>query len=103
MPPGLPVGRQVFLYGHYREVMASAKVVMLKTLKCPVRVVWVFRETQWITLFSTDLDLTTAQIIEYYGASLPAVRQGGKLNPVAKESNRTLGAAKATPAMPMRS
>ena len=59
---------RVFLYGHYREVMASTKVVMLKTLKCPVRVVWVFRKTQWIALFSTDLDLTTEQIIEYYGA-----------------------------------
>lgn len=59
---------RVFLYGHYREVMASTKVVMLKTLKCPVRVVWVFRKTQWIAFFSTDLNLTTAQIIEYYGA-----------------------------------
>ena len=59
---------RVFVYGHYREVLASTKVVMLKTLKCPVRVVWVFRKTQWIALFSTDLDLTTEQIIEYYGA-----------------------------------
>jgi len=59
---------RVFLYGHYREVMASTKVVMLKTLKCPVRVVWVFRKTQWIAFFSTDLNLTTEQIIEYYGA-----------------------------------
>ena len=59
---------RVFLYGRYREVMASTKVVMLKTLKCPVRVVWVFRKTQWIALFSTDLNLTTGQIIEYYGA-----------------------------------
>ena len=59
---------RVFLYGHYREVLASTKVVMLKTLKCPVRVVWVFRKTQWIALFSTDLDLATEQIIGYYGA-----------------------------------
>jgi hypothetical protein len=59
---------RVFLYGHYREVLASTKVVMLKTLKCPVRVVWIFRKTRWIALFSTDLDLTTEQIIEYYGA-----------------------------------
>lgn len=59
---------RVFLYGQYREVMASTKLLMLKTLKCPVRVVWVFRKTQWIALFSTDLDLTTEQIIEYYGA-----------------------------------
>ena len=27
-----------------------------------------FRKTQWISLFSTDLDLTAEQIIEYYGA-----------------------------------
>ena len=59
---------RVFLYGHYRDVMAASKVVMLKTLKCPVRVVWVYRNTQWVALFSTDLDLTTEQIIEYYGA-----------------------------------
>lgn len=59
---------RVFLYGHYRDVLASTKVVMLKTLKCPVRVVWIFRNTQWIALFSTDLDLTAEQIIEYYGA-----------------------------------
>jgi len=60
--------RRVFLYGQYRTVMASTKLLMLKTLKCPVRVVWVFRKTQWIALFATDLDLTTEQIIEYYGA-----------------------------------
>jgi hypothetical protein len=59
---------RVFLYGQYRDVLASVKVVMLKTLKCPVRVVWVFRKTQWIALFSTDLDCTTEHIIEYYGA-----------------------------------
>jgi ribosomal protein L32 len=59
---------RVFLYGHYRDVLATTKVVMLKTLKCPVRVVWVYRNTQWVAFFSTDLDLTTEQIIEYYGA-----------------------------------
>jgi hypothetical protein len=59
---------RVFLYGQYREVLASTKVIMLKTLKCPVRVVWVFRKIQWTALFSTDLDLTAEQIIEYYGA-----------------------------------
>ena len=59
---------RVFLYGHYRGVLASAKAVMLKTLKCPVRVVWIFRKTQWIALFSTDLGLTAEQIIGHYGA-----------------------------------
>jgi hypothetical protein len=59
---------RVFLYGKYREVNAFSRTVMLKTLKCPVRVVWVFRKTQWIALFSTDMDLSVEQIIEYYGA-----------------------------------
>jgi len=59
---------RVFLYGHHRDVLVTTKLVMLKTLKCPVRVIWVFRKTQWIALFSTDLDLSIEQIIEYYGA-----------------------------------
>ncbi len=56
---------RVFLYGHYRDVPVTTKLVMLKTLKFPVRVVRVFRKTQWIALFSTDLDLSIEQIIEY--------------------------------------
>jgi len=64
----LASSHRVFLYGHYRDVLVTTKLVMLKTLKCPVRVVWVFRKTQWIALFSTDLNLSTEQIIEYYGA-----------------------------------
>jgi hypothetical protein len=56
------------LYGGVREVMAVDRLVMLKTLRCPVRVVWVFRKTQWIALVTTDLALTVAQIIEFYGA-----------------------------------
>jgi len=59
---------RVFLYGNYRDVMLYSTVVMLKTLKCPVRVVWVFRKNQWVALFSTDLNLSIKQIIEYYGA-----------------------------------
>lgn len=59
---------RVFLYGKYRDVNAFSRTVMLKTLKCPVRVVWVFRKTQWVALFSTDMDLSVEQIIEYYGA-----------------------------------
>ena len=58
----------VNLYGKQREAKAYDRVVMLKTLKRPVRVVWVFRRTQWIALFSTDLELSVTQIIEYYGA-----------------------------------
>ena len=58
----------VNLYGKRRKVIAYDRIVMLKTLKRPVRVVWVFRQTRWIALFTTDLDLSVTQIIEYYGA-----------------------------------
>ncbi|WP_230990729.1 hypothetical protein [Bathymodiolus platifrons methanotrophic gill symbiont] len=53
----------VNLYGKQREVSAYSRVVMLKTLKRPVQVVWVFRRTQWIALFTTDLNLSITQII----------------------------------------
>ena len=56
------------LYGRQREVWAHDKLLMLKTLKCAVRVVWVYRKTQWIALYTTDLELSVEQIIEYYGA-----------------------------------
>ena len=56
------------LYGGVREVTAVERLVMLKTLRCQVRVVWVFRKTQWIALMTTDLTLSVAQIVEYYGA-----------------------------------
>ena len=58
----------VFLYGKYRDVKAFSNTVILKTLKHPIRVVWVFRKTQWIALYSTDMDLSIEQIIDYYGA-----------------------------------
>lgn len=58
----------VFLYGKQREVLAYEQVVMLKNLRCPARVVWVFRKTQWVAFFTTDLTLSVQQIIEYYGA-----------------------------------
>jgi hypothetical protein len=56
------------VYGALREVVAAEGVVMLKTLRCPVRVVWVYRKTQWVALMTTDLDLSIEQIIEYYSA-----------------------------------
>jgi len=59
---------RVFLYGRCRDVLTSTKLVMLKSIKCPVKVVWIFRNSQWIAIFSTDLDLSTRQIIEFYGA-----------------------------------
>jgi hypothetical protein len=58
----------VNLYGKRRKASAYDRIVMLKTLKRPVRVVWIFRQTRWIALFTTDLDLSVTQIIEYYGA-----------------------------------
>ena len=56
------------VYGAVREVVAADQVVMLKTLRCPVRVVWVYRKTQWVALMTTDLDPSIEQIIEYYSA-----------------------------------
>jgi len=58
----------VNLYGKQRVTCAYDRIVMLKTLKRSVRVVWIFRNTRWIALFTTDLDLSVPQIIEYYGA-----------------------------------
>lgn len=58
----------VFLYGKQRKVLAYEQVAMLKNLRCPARVVWVFRKTRWVAFFTTDLTLSVQQIIEYYGA-----------------------------------
>ena len=58
----------VFLYGKKREVQTYSQTVMLKTMKCPMRVVWCYRRTRYITLITTDLTLSVEQIIEYYGA-----------------------------------
>ena len=58
----------VFLYGKQREVQAYTQTVMLKTMKCPVRIVWVYRRTRYVALMTTDLSLSVEQIIEYYGA-----------------------------------
>ncbi|MBU1565317.1 MAG: transposase [Proteobacteria bacterium] len=58
----------VNLYGRLQTVWAYEQIVMQKTLKCPIRVVWVYRRTQWVALFTTDLSLSVNEIIEYYGA-----------------------------------
>jgi SRSO17 transposase len=58
----------VNLYGRVREIFACERTMMLKTLKCPVKVVWVFRKKQWVALFSTDLTMSLEKIVEYYGA-----------------------------------
>lgn len=76
----------VNLYGRIRTVIAYERVVMLKTLKCPVRVVWVYRQKQWVALFSTDLRLSVEKIIEYYGARW-------KIEAGFKELKRAIGSA----------
>jgi hypothetical protein len=76
----------VNLYGRIRSVVAHDQVVMLKTLKCAVKVVWVYRKTQWIALFSTDLTLSVGQMIEYYGARW-------KIEAAFKELKRDIGSA----------
>ncbi len=37
-------------------------------MKCPVRVIWVYRQTRYVALMTTDLTLSVEQIIEFYGA-----------------------------------
>ena len=58
----------VFLYGKVRDVLAYEQVVMSKKLKCPIRVVWVYRKTRFVAFFTTDLSLSVEQIVEFYGA-----------------------------------
>lgn len=79
--------RSVFLYGKQREVLAYDEVVMLKNLRCPVRLVWVFRKTRWVAFFSTDLTLSAQQVIEYYGARW-------KIESGFKEIRQEIGSAK---------
>ena len=76
----------VNLYGKARTVRAYDRVVMLGSLKCRVRVIWIFRKTQWVALFSTDLTLSVQEIIEYYGARW-------KIEACFKELKRDIGSA----------
>jgi hypothetical protein len=76
----------VNLYGRERTVLAHDRVLMVKTLKCPIRVVWVYRKTQWVALFTTDLSLSVTEIIEYYGARW-------KIEAGFKELKRDIGSA----------
>jgi transposase len=56
-------------------------------MKCPIKVVWVFRRTRYIALFTTDLSLSVEQIIEYYGARW-------KIEPGFKEIKQEIGSSK---------
>ena len=49
--------------------------------------VWVFRKTQWVALFSNDLTLNVAQIVDYYGARW-------KIKAAFKELKQDLGSIK---------
>ena len=77
----------VFLYGKQREVLAYTQVTILKTLKCPIRVVWVYRQSRYVALFTTDLGLSVEQIIEFYGARW-------KIEAGFKEIKQEIGSAK---------
>lgn len=77
----------VNLYGKQRDVVAFDTVVMLKTLKSAVRVVWVYRKSQWVALFTTDIGLSIEQIIEYYGARW-------KIEAAFKEIKQEIGSSK---------
>jgi hypothetical protein len=68
-------------------VLAYDRLVMLKNLRCQVHVVWVFRKTQWVALFTTDLTLSVVQIIEFYGARW-------KIEAGFKEIKQEIGSAK---------
>jgi len=77
----------VFLYGKKREVRVYSQTVMLKTMKCPVRVVWVYRKTRYVALMTTEMKLSVEQIIEYYGARW-------KIESGFKEIKQEIGSAK---------
>ncbi|MDX8382606.1 MAG: transposase, partial [Ghiorsea sp.] len=75
-----------FLYGKKRDLLISSVDVMLRNLHCPVRIVFVYRRTQWVALFSTDLSLSVTQMIEFYGARW-------KIESGFKEIKRDIGAS----------
>jgi len=82
----LATGYDVNLYGRIRTVVAYERLVMLKTIKRAVKVVWIYRQSQWVALFSTDTTLSVTQIIEYYGARW-------KIEAAFKELKRDIGSA----------
>jgi hypothetical protein len=76
----------VNLYGRQRTVLAYERVAMLKTMRCAVKVVWVYRQSQYVALFCTDTSLSVQQIIAYYGARW-------KIEALFKELKRDIGSA----------
>ena len=45
------------LYGRERTVADEVRMAMLKMFRCAVKVAWVYRQSQWVALYSTDLTL----------------------------------------------
>jgi len=76
----------VNLYGRDRIIVAYERVLMLKTIRRAVKVVWVYRKTHWVAFFSTDLSLSVRKIVEYYGARW-------KIEALFKELKRDIGSA----------
>jgi len=78
---------KVYLYGKKREVSAYTQDIILKTMKCSVRIVWVYRKTRYIAIMTTDLSLSVKEMIEYYGARW-------KIEAGFKEIKQEIGSAK---------
>lgn len=57
-----------FIYGKAREVQVYGKTYMSKSMQCPIRVVFAYYKNHHVALFTTDLTLTDAQIVDYYSA-----------------------------------
>lgn len=75
------------LYGKKQTQKVFDKIVMLRTLRCKVRVVWIYRRSRYVALFTTDLTLSVEQIIEYYAARW-------KIEAAFKELKQDIGSAR---------
>lgn len=58
----------VQIYGNHQTILAFTSMAMLPSLKCMVRIVWVYRRSQWVALFTTDLVMTVTDIVQFYAA-----------------------------------
>jgi hypothetical protein len=57
-----------FVYGKKREMLAYEEIFMSKSFKCPIKVVFAYYRNHFVALATTDANLTTTQIFEYYSA-----------------------------------
>lgn len=58
----------LYLYGKRRDQLVYSRIVMSKSMRCAIRVVWIYYRTRYVALYTTDLSLDVTQIIEYYAA-----------------------------------